>query len=205
MGEAHKTPMANIVSNILTINGTEDQVAKVRDFIKGSNGESISLQSIVPMPKKLKGKRQVVLEGLPYPEGVDPISVPDWVFWRMTRWGTVRDAEPISDEAVDAPNRIIFNTSNDTPFAAMVALSELFPEVTLNIIFSDEYPELYCGEYTITGGEVTNPEWYDGINHTGDIPVDQQMEYYFRTHEYEREEWKKNEDGEWCLIYEEEE
>ena len=51
--------MSNTVTNILTINGTEEQVAEVRNFIKGSRGKSISLQSIYPMPKKLKGKREV--------------------------------------------------------------------------------------------------------------------------------------------------
>ena len=69
--------------------------------------------------------------------------------------------------------------------------------------FSDACPELYCGEYTITGGEVTNKVWYDGIAHIGDISVDQQMEYYFRTHEYAREEWKKGEDDKWVYIYDE--
>ena len=195
--------MSNTVSNILTINGTEDQVANVRDYIKGSNGESISFQSIVPMPKKLKGKRMVEVKDVPYPEGMKPISIPDWMYWRLRYWGSKWDAEPIRDEAVDAPNRILFNTPSDTPLPAMTILSMLFPEVTFSVIFCDEYKNLYCGEYTITDGEVTNKVWYDAINHIGDIPVDQQMEYYFRTHEYEREMWKKDEKGQWVNINDE--
>ena len=196
--------MSNTISNILTIIGTEKKVAEVRNFIKGSKGESISFQSIIPMPKKLKGKRMIEMEEWPIPPGCDgPITIPDWEYWRMMCWGPIWDAEPIRDDAVDAPNRILFNTSSSTPLPAMVALSELFPEVTINIIFSDACPELYCGEYTITGGEVTNKVWYDGIAHIGDISVDQQMEYYFRTHEYAREEWKKGEDGKWVYIYDE--
>ena len=38
IGKAHLKIMSNVVTNILTINGTDKQVAKVREFIKGSNG-----------------------------------------------------------------------------------------------------------------------------------------------------------------------
>ena len=192
--------MSNTISNILTIIGTEEQVAQVRSYIKGSNGESISFQSIVPMPEDLSGEHKVEIKDLPYPEGMKPISVPDWLYCRLQYWGCKLDAEPIRDEAVDAPNRILFNTPGDTPLPAMTILSMLFPEVTFSVIFCDEYEQLYCSEYTISDGDVTNKVWYDAINHIGDIPVDQQMEYYFRTHEHEREYWKKNKDGEWFDI-----
>ena len=111
---------------------------------------------------------------------------------------------PIQDEAVDDPNRIIFNTPDTSPLQAIIILSMFFPEVTFNIIFSDECPQEYCGEYTFREGKVTNVRLYDGLCHRGDLSVDQQMEYYFRTHEYARHEWKKNEGGEWVNIAEEE-
>lgn len=193
--------MSNYVTNILTINGTEDQVAKVRDFIKGSNGESISFQSFFPMPKNLKGKRNVS-----YKYGGKTIPVPDWMDWRFKHWGTKWDAEPIRDDAVDAPNRILFNTPDLTCFEAILGLSVLFPEVTFNVIFSDATPELYCGEYTFTGGKMTEYVCYDGLRNTdiGDISVDQKMEYFFRTHEFARDEWKKDENGMWVSLYDEE-
>ncbi len=196
--------MSNTVTNILTINGTDKQVAKVREFIKGSNNESISFQSIFPMPENLKGEHKVTLRNLPYPPGMKSITVPDWMSWRLKYWGTVKDAETIHDDLVDAPNRILFNTASDTPLQAIAILSLFFPKVTFNVIFSDEQTELYCGEYTITGGEVSNRIWFDAIAKTGNLSVDKQMEYYFRTHEYARNEWKKNEDGEWINIAEEE-
>ena len=31
------------------------------------------------------------------PEGMKPISVPDWLYWRMQYWGCKWDAEPIRD------------------------------------------------------------------------------------------------------------
>ena len=191
--------MSNTVSNILTINGTEEQVAEVRNYIKGSNGESISLQSIVPMPKELKGKRMVEIKDLP--EGMKPISIPDWMYWRMQYWGCKWDAEPIRDDAVDAPNRILFNTPSTTPLEAMAILSAKFPEVTLQVIFCDQHEDFYCGEYTLSGGDAVDMVWYDvWAPEHDDIPIDQVMEYYFLTHEYDRGMWKKDEDGHWCRI-----
>lgn len=193
--------MSNTVSNILTINGSEDQVAKVRDFIKGSNGESISFESIVPEPENLKDQEWVKVKDLLLPNG--ELTIPDRMDWRFKHWGCKWDAEPIRDDAVDAPNRILFNTPDTTSFEAIFYLSLLFPEVSFNVIFSDATPEQYCGEYTITGGEVTKYVCYDWFSRTdiGDLSVDQQMEYYFRTHEYDRENWKKDEDGEWVSVY----
>ena len=187
--------MANSISNLLTMKGTDAQVAKVRNFIKGSNGESISFESFIPMPKNLKGNRVVE---------VNPISIPDWMVWRIKNWGTKGDAEPVTDEVVDAPNRIIFNTPSTTPVEAVATLSSMFPEVTFNVIFSDENEDTYCGEYTFTNGKMTNKVWYDVYDsNSDDISIDQVMEYYFRTHEYARGDWRKTEDGEWVNINDE--
>ena len=193
--------MSNTVTNILTINGTEEQVAEVRNFIKGSRGKSISLQSIYPMPKKLKGKREVEVKGVQLLPAVESFSIPDWMVWRMKWWGTKGDAEPIMDDEVNATNRIIFNTPSTTPLMAMAILSAMFPEVTLQVIFCDQNEDSYCGEYTLSGGKAVNMVWYDVWAPThDDIPIDQVMEYYFLTHEYDRAMWKKDDDGCWYRI-----
>lgn len=203
-GQVHQTPMQNTVCNILTINGTEEQVAQVRNYIKGANGEPISFQSIFPMPKRLKGKKSVEFKNAPYPKGMKPISIPDWMDWRWKYWGCSWDAEPIQDDAVEAPNCIIFNTADSTPQMAIGILSILFPEVSLHVTFSDEYADQYCGEYAFSGGKVITNVCYNAFApNPADIPTDQKMEYYFLTHEYDRENWKKDEDGEWVNIYDE--
>lgn len=174
--------MANIITNILTINGTTEDVAKVREFIKGANGEFISFQSFLKIPEELN-------DGL------------DRMMWKYMHWGTKWDADPVYDEAVDAPNRITFNTKECAPISAMRAISSNFPDVTLNLIFSDEYPGQYAGEYTLTGGAITNHAEYDAWGEgTNDLSEDQVMECYFLTHEYDRENWKKDEDGEWVSV-----
>ena len=183
--------MCNYVTNILTINGTEEQVAKVRESIKGSNGEPISFQSFFPMPKNLKGKRHVN-----YQFESKTIPIPDWMDWRFRYWGTKWDAMPIDDD-VNAPNRILFNTASTTPDMAIACLSYLFPGVSFHVIFSDENAGKYSGEYTYVGGEMIERNWL-----TDDS--DEAMEYYFLTHEYDRENWKKDADGEWVNIYDEE-
>lgn len=184
--------MSNIVANILTINGTEDQVAKVREFIKGSNGESISFQSFFPMPKNLKGKRTVKVKF-----GSEDLSIPDWMDWRFKHWGTKWDASPIEDDPINASNRIIFNTADTTPDMAIAFLAVSFPEVSFHVIFSDEYPGNYSGEYTF-GGEGNDLAWSCLTDDS-----DEAMEYYFLTHEYDRKNWKKDEDGKWINIEDE--
>lgn len=184
--------MPNIVANILTINGTEDQVTKVCEFIKGSNGESISFQSFFPMPKNLKGKRTVKVKF-----GSEDLSIPDWMYWRFKHWGTKWDASPIEDDPINASNRIIFNTASTTPDMAIAFLAVSFPEVSFHVIFSDEYPGNYSGEYTFGGGG-KDISWSCLTDDS-----DEAMEYYFLTHEYDRKNWKKDEDGKWINIEDE--
>ena len=184
--------MSNTISNILTINGTEEQIAKVRNYIKGSNGESISFQAFCPMPEDLKGEHKETIMF-----GGHSLSIPDWMIWRFNNWGTKWDAEPAQDETVDAPNQIIFNTASTTPDNGILNLSKIFPGVTFEVIFSDEYAGQYSGRYTVAGGEMT--EWI-----CLEDDSDEAMEYYFRTHEYAREEWKKKDTGQWVNLYDEE-
>lgn len=185
--------MCNYVTNILTINGNEKQVAEVREYIKGSCGEAISFPSILPIPENMNGKRKVNVK-----LGSKVFSLPDWMECRIRYWGTTSDAIPIEDNAVKENNRIIFNTASSTPIQAISMLSLLFPEIPFNIIFSDENAGEYSGEYTFEGGELMDAIWF-----TDDS--DKAMEYYFRTHEYDRASWKKGEGGKWVNIYEDEE
>ena len=85
----------------------------------------------------------------------------------------------------------------------MMAISSHFPDVTLDVIFSDEYPGQFAGEYTLSGGEWFKKGFYSE-NDDNCISIDQAMEYYFRTHEYDRVNWKQDEDGEWVNINENE-
>ena len=119
--------MSNTISNILTIIGTEEQVAQVRNYIKGSNGESISFQSIVPMPKELKGERMVEIKDVP--EGMKPISVPDWLYWRMQYWGCKWDAEPIRDDAVEIWSVLFQAPECPERVASDIAYGGVFKEV----------------------------------------------------------------------------
>lgn len=164
-------------------------VSKVREYIKGSNGEPISFASFIPEPKDLKGEATVNINGY-------DISIPAWLEWRINNWGTKWDAYDICEEATD---RLAFSTANSSPCSVIEHLSKVFPEVTFHMTFADEFVGQCCGEYTFLGGNLVD-EVYIHYEES-----DRAMEYYFLTHESEREFWKKNEAGEWVEIEDEEE
>lgn len=184
--------MANAVTNILTIHGNEDQIAKVRETIKGKNGEPISFESFIPMPEEYNSNEMVEVTVKGYPK---PLSLPLWYLWRCAYWGSKWDAQFIDEEV---PDGLMFNTPDETPYAAMKTLSKMFPKVTFHVTFSDQCSGFCCGEYTLRNRKAKNTVF---------LPLDysdKSMEYYFLTHEYERDEWKKNEAGKWGKIEEEE-
>lgn len=174
------------------MHGNEDQIAEVRETIKGKNGEPISFESFIPMPKEYDSKEMVEVKVEGYPK---PLSLPLWYLWRCEYWGSKWDAQFIDEEV---PDGLMFNTPDATPYAAMNALSKMFPKVTFHVTFSDQCPGMLCGEYTLRNGRARNKVFlaFDDS--------DEAMEYYFLTHEYARDEWKKNEDGEWVEMDENE-
>jgi len=176
--------MANHISNLLTINASEDMVSKVREYIKGSNGEPISFQSFIPEPEGLEGEVTINVCG-------QDLSIPEWYAWRCDNWGTKWDAWDSCERSSDC---IIFKTANSTPVLAMRNLSQTFPEVSFHITFADEYAGQNCGEYTLLGGEVVDEVFIEYED------SDRAMEYFFLTHEGEREFWKKDENGSWYDI-----
>lgn len=176
--------MANHISNLLTINASEDMVSKVREYIKGSNGESISFQSFIPEPEGLDGEVTINMYG-------HDISIPTCFAWRFAKWGPKWDAW---DSREISSGCLFFKTANNTPVPAMKNLSQAFPEVTFHITFADEYAGQYCGEYTLIGGKMVDEVFIEYED------SDRAMEYFFLTHEGEREFWKKDENGSWYDI-----
>lgn len=175
--------MEVVFTNILTLSGDEEQIAKVREYIKKSNGEAIS---IYPSFDYFYTSCVNV-----YAHMVD--IIPDWFFCYLDAMGVEYDSR---DEVV--PNKLMFNTALTTPYEAMKRLSEIFPEVGINVIFSGEIPGLFSsGEYTFVGGKKTKDVSLDDSS-------DEAMEYYFLTHEDDRERWARREDGEWFNIGNEE-
>ena len=181
------------------MHGNEEQISKVRETIKGKNGEPISFESFLPTPKENNLGKKVRGKG---GGSHKRLSLHNALFWRRENWGTCSEAEFVDEEV---PNGLMFYTISDTPYAAMWTLSTMFPEITFHIIFSSEYAGEYSGEYTFKAGDFLDERFYDCfMEENSTITEDEAMEYHFLTHEYARKEWKKDEDGEWVKTdYEE--
>jgi hypothetical protein len=82
----------------------------------------------------------------------------DWYNWQIENWGTKWNAY----EQVQIENVIEFQTAWSTPFALLVNLSLMFPEVTFEVRFADEDFGHNVGEYTLLGGDEMDSNIPDG-------------------------------------------
>jgi hypothetical protein len=176
--------MPNHVTNRLTIIGTEEQVKQVREAIKGEEDEQfIDFNKVAPIPNELKGTRSPVhiiskeeydeqerrireneltdnekkwglSRGLTQElidEYKSKFGHADWYGWQIQNWGTKWNAY---DQFSIDENEIEFNTAWSTPVNLLIALSEMFPEVTFEVRYADEDFGYNVGEYTLYGGEL---------------------------------------------------
>ena len=174
--------MPNHIINRLTIIGTEEQVAQVREAIKGeTHDQYIDFNKIAPIPKELEGtqsptriisqeeydkqeeriakgflsddeKRWGISRGLTQElveEYKTRFGATDWYDWQISNWGTKWNAY---EQCNIDENCIEFQTAWSTPFALLVNLSRLFPEVTFEVRFADEDFGYNVGEYTLLNG-----------------------------------------------------
>lgn len=173
--------MPNHITNRLTIIGTEEQVKQVTEAIKGEREDQfIDFNKISPIPKELENTQSPskIISQKEYDEqekriaegnltdneknfglsrGLTPelaneyrkkFGYADWYNWQIENWGTKWNAY----EQVQVENVIEFQTAWSTPFALLVNLSRLFPEVTFEVRYADEDFGYNVGEYTLLGG-----------------------------------------------------
>lgn len=105
---------------------------------------------------------------------------------------------PRGEEHVVSSSCITFNTEWQSPFPVIQSLSKRYPDVIFDVVYLEDNPGCCCGEYTFMDGEMIL--W--------NIPKygsDEAWEIYFSVHEDERDEWHKNENGDWVYVDWEEE
>lgn len=206
--------MANHITNRLTIIGTEEQVAQVRQAIKGEEEEQyIDFHKIAPIPKELEGtvspmriisqeeydiqEKKIATDDLTENErnwGIsrgltqaladeykEKFGHCDWYGWQTSNWGTKWNAY---DQYEVDENCIEFNTAWSTPYALLVNLSELFPQVTFEVEYADEDFGYNVGRYVLLNGEIEEENipdggTYEAIEMAMDIKGDD--EYYLGT------------------------
>lgn len=126
--------MPNYITNRLRIEGNEQEVNEVLDFLKSEE-------------KERSGKNKVIDFNniIPLPVGVD------WYEWCIANWGTKWNA--IGTELIDT-NVIMFDTAWSGVPELMQKLSSKFPNVTLHYDFADEDFGYNVGSFIIKNNEI---------------------------------------------------
>jgi hypothetical protein len=128
--------MPNWVTNILTINASDEVVTKIKEEVKTTEN-GFDFESILPMPIEFED---------------------DWYNWRIENWGTKWN----SSEIYVFDEGFTFNTAWSTPFNLLVGLSKKYPNVEFNVRFSDEDFGYNVGEFTLLNGIETELNLPDG-------------------------------------------
>ena len=207
--------MPNYVANIVKLVGSDEQIKKVLDFVKGEEGD-FDFNKIVPMPKDLdiesssvgtKGVEVIkslasgrlpdttefdecVVLGAKYLYNKIKYGFETWYEWCRIHWGTKWNAcYPVVSKD---DGEIRFDTAWSAPLPVLKALSKKFPEVTVKFVYADEDYGNNTGRGEIVGGEMSI---YNPTNGS-----DEAINLYFETHPGAEDYIKKNESGEWEWI-----
>lgn len=127
--------MPNHVTNIVVAR------KEVIDALLNEKGR-VDFERIIPMP-------EIIYRGALSFEDEIRLQGRDWYNWSIANWGTkwnAYDSERLSDTKVQ------FDTAWSHPALVIIALSFLFPEDTISVIYADEDLGYNLGEYTIRNG-----------------------------------------------------
>ena len=170
--------MPNHVTNILTVNGINDEA--IIDSLFNEENE-IDFNTFAPMPKELLRVTSPVrivteearnveiaeyeLRVLNYEptfgesfsitqemsdDYINRFGANNWYDWAMANWGTKWGG--YDAERIDS-DTVKFLTAWNTPFTAIEKLSEKYPDHEFTVRFADEDFGSHVGEYTIINGE----------------------------------------------------
>lgn len=136
--------MPNWCQNRLSVHNAPDSFW---EFIK----DGLSFNKIVPMPEELRGSTAPVQDDEKSKYFSEKYGARDWHDWAIRNWGCKWDID--EDEIV--PNKldsVFFNTAWSPPVEAMVALSKMFPEMTIVLDYC-ELGSFFAGQVTIENGD----------------------------------------------------
>lgn len=174
--------MPNHITNRITIIGTPEQVAQVREAIKGKD-RFIDFNKIAPIPKELEGtvSPMRIISQEEYDEQEERIAKDELTEneknWGISRGLTLELADEYKnkfghcdwygwqtsnwgtkwnayDQHENGDDCIEFNTAWNTPLTIMVKLSQMFPEVTFKVEYADEDFGYNVGVYELLDGEI---------------------------------------------------
>lgn len=149
-----------------------EQFEKLREKVEGWSEEN---------------REEYMKLGRAYAKNLDLYGARTWHDWRLMNWGTKWNAY---GQHLDGNLSIWFRTANNTPGPAIARLAELFPEVTIDLLYADEDPGYNVGHVTFEDGECVDADLPEGGS-------DEAMRIYFATHPGNEAFFHKNEDGAW--------
>jgi len=180
--------MPNWVTNQVRFYATDEQIAEIKEFVNGER--EFDFNKIAPIPKELEGTRcpMIAISQEEYDEqekriannelteneknfGIsrcltqelideynEKFGACDWYGWQTENWGTKWNA----CEVFELDEGFEFQTAWSTPFEILRKLSKLFPDVEIEVRFSDEDFGYNVGEYTLQGGDEVDTNMPDG-------------------------------------------
>ena len=184
--------MPNHITNRLTIIGTEEQIAQVREAIRGEEEDRlIDFNKIAPIPTELQGtvSPMRIITQAEYDEQKRRIANNELSDMEK-QWGLSRGlTQALANEYKEKfghcdwygwqtsnwgtkwnaysqhendENCIEFDTAWSNPYSILVKLSQMFPEVTFEVEYADEDFGYNVGRYTLVNGEQTESNIPDG-------------------------------------------
>lgn len=139
--------MPNYCYNSLSIEGTNETLAKIRDLMNGEDNV-FDFQKIIPMPA----------------------DVEDWYAWRCENWGTKwNSCDAYSDGVTDCLG-YCFDTAWGPCKPIIKALATMFPDTKIFYSYS-EAGMCFCGKQEFENGRMTysaegdyGEYWFDGYS-----------------------------------------
>ena len=163
--------MPNWCNNNLTLTGPVDQVEAALLAARGQEGETISLQTILPVPDDLMRAEEVRTD---WPSLTTLVAAPtrsedDSAYaWRVRNWGTKWDvdAEVCSDEMLDATVRSVllqFSSAWAPPLGAIEKWARQFSAVEFKMYYHEPGMD-FGGEMYVHGDKVEFKEYESPSN-----------------------------------------
>jgi len=173
--------MPNHVTNILTVNGSQDEL--VIDSLFNENNK-IDFNTFAPMPQELlrvvspvrivtqeereseiAEHEQRLANGQPTlgntfsitkdmsDDYIARFGANNWYDWAIANWGTKWGGY---DAERESPDTVTFLTAWSTPIEGIKSLSLKYPEQEFNVRYADEDFGSNVGEYTVIDGELVD-------------------------------------------------
>jgi hypothetical protein len=160
--------MPNWCNNEVNISGETEEVQRFKEFVRdkdldriADDGNPFSFNSILPMPKELKGTRSpaTIVTQEEYDSWVDDTNLgvgkpitqemsdrfnkeygyANWYDWQIENWGTKWDAsEAVLDEWDEDSLFYTFDTAWSPPEGIYNELTKLFPNLSISWFYRED-------------------------------------------------------------------